>query len=1135
MTRWIALLLALTLTLGVLPAFGEGAAEEAAALPAVGEVIHGFEVREIRDFPMIGARLVLFGHQKTGAKVMYVANDDTYRAFQLSFLTRPLDDTGLPHVFEHATLYGSEKYPSKTLLFNAMYQTYNTYINAYTTDAMTCYPLGSLSEDQLLRLADWYTNSCFHPNIMTDESIYRTQAWHYEMADADSPLTLEGTVYSEMVGAMTLSSTALYNANRATFPGAAISYQYGGIPAHIPEMTWEQLKSYHDLYYHPSNCIAFLYGSLDNYADFLAMLDGEFSQYEKRDFPAEDPGYQPLTAPGVASVPYPVAEGTDPANQSSIIYYILCPGMKGNVEAERVMDHLCALLGSDGSPLMQALKKALPTGKFSVGREVAAPDDAIIFTAENVNEGDGEIFQATINDSLRSVMENGLDAALLDAIAAKLQLQNKLAGESANPIEGVIMNLAYSYATTGNPFAYVDSMEAYQNLETENAQGLYTDAIRDWLLEPALYTLTTTYPAPGEKEKEEAALAASLAEIKAGMSEEEIARVVADTAAQPEEEDNSALMASLKAVDVSSLPEEIKTYESADVTGEDGVRRVDVYADVDGVGTVNLFFDAGALPLEDIHYMRLFTRLLGQLDTDTHSYEELTVLKERYLNSCVIGVQTSPGADAGSVQPWLVAQWTALDEDLAAGYDLMKELLQRSRFTDTRLLSERITAQKAAVRSQINGSPYSVSLYRGLGVGLMNMRYYAYLNFTDYYAFLEQLEAQMAEDPAPVVAGLQRVQRFLLNREGAVAGFAGSPDSCALNRPLADAFLADLPREKRDRTALDLPAPAMAEGFIADTNSGFNSLVASFETLGLEMDGGMPVVTSLVADQLLVPILRDQMGVYTPICSTYDDQGLYLISYRDPNVVETFDVYARIPDWLDQLALDQETLDGYILSAYSSLAKPEGELTGAVSELTRLVEGREELKLKWMRQLKAVTPESVHAAAETFRRLLEKGYRGTAAGAGAINANADLYEAVLNPFGAVDASEVTLSDVPADHESYAAIRFAYENGLMALTGADTFSPDAEATAGNLYAALYLLIGGAPNAEEEALATFSQYGLVPEGVTGDQPLTFALRNQVMSVFGSLVGMEFPAIGDGQEDAVMTRAQLAQDLTIFDDGQ
>ena len=127
---------------------------ENGTLPSVGDVVEGFCVKEIRDIPSIGATAVLFEHEKTGAGLLYIANEDINRAFDLTFFTEAVDNTGLPHVFEHATLSGSRKYPSQNIFFNLMYQTYNTYLNAETGQLYTTYPMSSLSEAQLLKYAD---------------------------------------------------------------------------------------------------------------------------------------------------------------------------------------------------------------------------------------------------------------------------------------------------------------------------------------------------------------------------------------------------------------------------------------------------------------------------------------------------------------------------------------------------------------------------------------------------------------------------------------------------------------------------------------------------------------------------------------------------------------------------------------------------------------------------------------------------------------------------------------------------------------------------------------------------------------------------------------------------------------------
>ena len=272
-------------------------AEETAALPEAGDVIFGFEAKEIRPFPAIGAEVVVFEHQKTKARLTYIANDDTNRVFDLTFMTDPVDKTGLPHVFEHSVLDGSEKYPSRTLWFNALYQTYNTFMNAYTQSRHTGYPVASLSEEQLLKYADYYTEACLHPLVVEDESIFREEAWRYRLEEAGAPLTIEGTVYSEMLGAYNLNQAAYFNAMGTAFPGSMIGNCYGGDPAYIPDMTFDALRSYHSLYYHPSNCMAYLYGSFGDYTAFLKLLDEAFAPYEYRSFIHEDPGYTPLEEP----------------------------------------------------------------------------------------------------------------------------------------------------------------------------------------------------------------------------------------------------------------------------------------------------------------------------------------------------------------------------------------------------------------------------------------------------------------------------------------------------------------------------------------------------------------------------------------------------------------------------------------------------------------------------------------------------------------------------------------------------------------------------------------------------------------------------------------------------------------------
>lgn len=1134
MRKLLALLLALCVLLAALPALAEPAAapaEETAALPGIGDVVEGFEALEIRDFPLVGAQIVRFEHQKTGAELYYIANDDPNRAFDLTFFTDAIDNTGLPHVFEHATTAGSEKYPSTALWFNLSFRTYNTFMNAMTGQRSTEYPIASLSEAQLLKLADFYTDCCLHPILMDEERIYRTEAWRYRLADPDDDLTIEGTVYSEMLGATTLERAASLNALRAAFPGSLIGNDSGGEPEHIPEMTWQMLKDYHDRYYHPSNCAAYLYGQFEDYSAFLKLLDGYFSEYDKREFTRSDDGYAPIAEPVVESLPFPVEQGSGTEHAANIYYLFVCPGLNRDEGQEMILNTMTDLLYDDASSLQQGLQAELPYGTFYSYIDEDGPEDAIAFIAQNVNAEDADTFKRIVDEALADVAANGFAQEQVDGVMATLTLSTLLAREQSDVgVEAVIPNLSDSYASTGNPWNYVDYVEAMGSMDDWNRQGLYAQAAADWLVGSQTTALVTTYPEPGLKEQNDAALADRLAGIKAAMTDEEIAALVEATNAEAPEDDAGEYVAQLQAETVESLPEEIKRYDIVDETGEDGVRRVDVVAGVDGVGMVSLFLDPTGLPQEDIHWFQLYTDLVGELPTEAHTKAELATRMSRYLYDNDIYLSMLDDGEDG-YHPYLRLRWISLDDDLDDGYDLMHELMYETKVDDPEKLLEQVQAVKASLKSSVTANPASVLLRRAAATVLEKYRYRAYAGDLEYYEFLSGVEQLLAEDPDAAVAKLQGIQAFFNNREGAMAVFAGNEASIALNRTLSDAFLGALDRREVEPVDYDFPVPAAAEALVIDSGVQYNLLMAGYGALDCEFDGSMNALTALVNDKILIPQLRDGYGVYAPQHGAFDDIGVYLYAYRDPNIAETFDLYDTLAEQVAALDVDQETLDGYILSAYSSYAKPKGELTGAIDAAIDALEGKPQDKaLKWMRQLKQVTPEAVHAYADMYAKLSENGVRMTAGAASAIAANADRFEASLNPFGAIDATQVAFADTGEDHPLYAAVRYAFENGLMAPLGEDTFGADEPATNGDLLAALYVLVGGEQDAEE-ALSMFAEYGLVPADTDLAAPMDPA---DAWSLLSALAGETVEPLTETARPDAATRAELAAMLQAFMEG-
>ena len=978
---------------------------ETGSLPQAGQVIHGFEALEMRAFPVINASVVRFVHRKTGAELYYIANDDTNRVFDLTFRTESPDDTGLPHVFEHAILNGSEKYPSAQLYYNLEYQTYNTYMNAYTYDRHTTFPVASLSEAQLLKLADFYTDSCFHPMLMEDESIFRTEAWRYRLDDPDDPLTIEGTVYTEMLGKRSVERSSYTNALRVMFPGTTVGNEHGGDPDHIPDMTWQALKDYHEEYYHPSNCTAYLYGQFEDYAAFLELLDGYFSAYGKKEFTHEESDYEPVTEPVTLSFPFPVEQGSNTRHASIIYYGIICPGLKEDREQELVLNTLTDLLLANGSVLQQSFQEVLPYGDLRCYIELNGPDDAIVFVARNVDPEDAEVFRQTVDEALADAAGNGFSTDQVDSVMTFMDLSALLAGEAGDPVEKVILPMAEYDAVSIEPWNYLDFEDSLFLMDQWNEQGLYTKAVSDWLVGKQTTVLVTTWPEAGTREIKDAELAEKLAGIKAEMTGEEIAEIVDYSNADYEYEDTGDMVAGLQAVTAESLPEEWRYYDVQDETDGDGIRHIDAVANTEGIGTVKLLLDTSGIDQEDIHWLSLYTFLLDSLDTGSHSKGDLAVMATRYLYDSNISVTAYQDGKDG-FHPWLEISWTALDDDLDEGYDLIRELLFETRFDDPDKILEQIETLQAGYRSAFTENIEEIMVNRAFARDALRIRYDSYANGLDFYDFLVRAQKQLQDDPGTVTAKLQGIQASLNNRTNAVAIFAGNESSIERNRVLADKFFASLDALMTERAEYDLPVPEKNEALIIDSSVQYNMLNISYNAMGLsDYEGWMTVGAHIVSDFYLTPILRDRYGVYSPYCANNNssDGGIFIFTYQDPNIAETFDLIKSLPEMLKEEEIDQETIDSYILMSYSYFAAPKGALSGAMEAAEAALQGKpQDEPLTWMRQLKQCTPEKVGEWTEMLKKLTEEGEVLTAGGAAAIHAEADRYDAILDPFGTAD-------------------------------------------------------------------------------------------------------------------------------------
>lgn len=992
MKRLLSIVMIVALAMGSL--FSAGIALAAPELPSVGDKIHGFTVTEIGTERLVDAPKVLLEHDKTGAKVVYIAANDVNCSFDITFRTPNLNSKGISHVFEHATISGSEKYPSQSLFFPMATQTYNTFANAMTYPSATTYPLASMSEEQLLRIADYYLDGVFNPMIYTEERLYKREAWRYSLESADAPLTLTGTVYNEMRGNEVIQNAAMYDLLDALFPNSIQSNVNGGDPDVIPEMTWQDLTDFHDTYYHPSNALVMLYGDMD-YTRFLELMDTEyFSKYDRKEIKVETGDVPAQTALVERVEEFPVEAGS-PTEDASIIQYAF---VANDISLEEALDlsMLSGVLAHDASPLKEAVRKALPGATFMVAADINRPDPYIEFYVEGVDEGDMETFRAIVDDTLVQMAEEGINKDILDAIIAAEEFSLLMTPEVTNMGVNLSLSTMLAWSVWDTTEFYNMYLDRLDTIKAELDNGYFEKLIERYLLDNPHAALVATIPAPGKAEEKAAQLAETLAAKKAEMSEEEIAEIVAETAALEQWSQEPApkeLLEKLTAVTADTLPEEVREYSIVE-DEKDGIATKTAEASVGAIGSTSIYMDTSSVPQDMLHYLNLYTSLLGEVDTEKHTREELQTLITRYLN----GFSTSAMGirfEDESFRPVLEVSWMSLMDEYETGLDLASEIFFHSKLDDLDMIQNIIGLEKVGLRNQINNNSYIIQVGRVGGAKHEDAAYGSYMTGLEYYDFLSKAEAMVADDPETLISSLEAVQEIVANRQNALAMFGGNEESVQTFDDTILSFFDGVEAKDAAPAAYEFDKPAMREGIVVDSSVQYNLIFDSLEDLGIEYSGKLQPLSQVIYESYIIPAVRHGIGAYDSIVS-FSRDGIFFVSYRDPSVKETYAVYDGLPEFAANADITQEDLDRYIVSVYSGYALPQGELTGAMNALVSRFFGRpDNEKQIRMQEIKSTTVQDLHDLAPVFETLLEKGLRSTSGGAAVINENADMFDNIV--------------------------------------------------------------------------------------------------------------------------------------------
>ena len=666
----------------------------------IGDMVHGFRVNSKSHIEEVNSDAYLMEHVKSGARLMYLDNDDDNKVFYICFRTTPDNSKGTPHIMEHSTLCGSRKYPLKEPFVELAKGSLNTFLNAITWPDKTMYPIASRNDVDFHNLMDVYLDAVFYPNCLKNPQILMQEGWHYELENKEAPLTYNGVVYNEMKGA--LSSPEAIMEDRAMeklFPDTTYGVESGGDPEVIPTLSFREFTEFHRRFYHPSNSYIYLYGDMD-IEKTLDYLDREYlSAFDRRNVDSMVKTQAPFSKRVSLTAPYGIAENEGTEGKAIHALYTAFNDHMSTMDslAFRILNYV--LIDMDGAPLKQAVLDAGIGSDLSgsYGDSYKQPVWIVEATGSEVDKQ--AAFADVVDSTLRSIALKGIDKDMLEAALNRTEFtarENDYQGRPKGLFYGVrAMDMWLYDRNPMDALRYIDDMNRLrENLKTNYFENL----LLRYVIKNPHQVLITMKPEKGLTEKMNRETAEKLASFKSSLSDEQLDKIMASTKALKERQASGETEEALKTIPLLSR-KDLKRSVEEEVLEKENVSGVDHFhfqVHTNGITYVNFYFTLGNLKEEDIPYAILLSSLLRSLSTTKHNYTELARLSNAYTGGMSFALNGYGKVnDTSSYLPALTIRAKALTSKTDKLMDLLGEVINHTLFTDTKRLKELILQEKS--------------------------------------------------------------------------------------------------------------------------------------------------------------------------------------------------------------------------------------------------------------------------------------------------------------------------------------------------------------------------------------------------------------------------------------------------------
>lgn len=895
----------------------------------IGDMVHGFRVNSMSHIEEVNSDAYLMEHVKSGARLMYLDNDDDNKVFYICFRTTPDNSKGTPHIMEHSTLCGSRKYPLKEPFVELAKGSLNTFLNAITWPDKTMYPIASRNDVDFHNLMDVYLDAVFYPNCLKNPQILMQEGWHYELENKDAPLTYNGVVYNEMKGA--LSSPEAIMEDRAMeklFPDTTYGVESGGDPEVIPTLSFREFTEFHRRFYHPSNSYIYLYGDMD-IEKTLDYLDREYlSAFDRRNVDSMVKTQAPFSKRVSLTAPYGIAENEGTEGKAIHALYTAFNDHMSTMDslAFRILNYV--LIDMDGAPLKQAVLDAGIGSDLSgsYGDSYKQPVWIVEGTGSEVDKQ--AAFADVVDSTLRSIALKGIDKDMLEAALNRTEFtarENDYQGRPKGLFYGVrAMDMWLYDRNPMDALRYIDDMNRLrENLKTNYFENL----LLRYVIKNPHQVLITMKPEKGLTEKMNRETAEKLASFKSSLSDEQLDKIMASTKALKERQASGETEEALKTIPLLSR-KDLKRPVEEEVLEKENVSGVDHFhfqVHTNGITYVNFYFTLGNLKEEDIPYAILLSSLLRSLSTTKHSYTELARLSNAYTGGMSFALNGYGKVnDTSSYLPALTIRAKALTSKTDKLMDLLGEVINHTLFTDTKRLKELILQEK----SEWDMSAFS----RGHTLVMTRLTSYfsrggefAEQSGLSYYYFLADLVKHFDENKDALEEKLAAISKKIFTRSGLFFETIGEEEekkAVLANLPLV---LDDMEEgEKAEPHVYSFPPESRNEAFLTSGKVQYVAKGGNFKSHGFAYTGALRVMETILRYEYLWKKIRVLGGAYGAFTQFLRDGTAILCSYRDPNLSETIKAYEELPAYLENLTLSDREMTKYVIG---TMAADEIQLT----------------------------------------------------------------------------------------------------------------------------------------------------------------------------------------------------------------